>query len=104
MDKVDELVEWVARTICKYGECCNWRHCTLSGSPAHECSSVGKAKRILSHPDLALIEDCECGGNGYEEGGDGAPSWHVVCGKCADTGRKVIPLAEALKEVTSERT
>ena len=62
---------------------------------------VAKAQlnKILNDPDLALIEECECGGEGYEEGGDGAPSWHVVCGKCMDTGRKVIPLAEALKGV-----
>ena len=39
-----------------------------------------------------------------EEGGDGAPSWHVVCTKCCDTGRAVIPLAEALKESNEERT
>ena len=82
--KVEELVEWVAKEIGQHTENCPWEDCSGSEQDAARRS----ARFILSHPDLALIVDCECGGNGYEEGGDGAPSWHVVCSKCADTGKK----------------
>ena len=54
--------------------------------------------KVLNDPDLALIKYCECGGKGYEEGGDGAPCWHVECAKCHDTGIIVIPLRDAMKE------
>ena len=82
---IKELVEWVADIALKYKFCDNM--------PAKDA-----AKQILSHPDLALIKYCECGGKGYEEGGDGAPCWHVECAKCHDTGIIVIPLRDAMKE------
>lgn len=64
---------------------------------------VEAAMQILSHPDLALIDSCECGGNGYEEGGDGAPSWHVMCNRCCDMNRVIIPLAEAIRKSNEDK-
>ena len=50
------------------------------------------AKQILLGHNLAIIKKCKCGGEGYEDGGDGAPTYHVMCAECCDTGTVVIPL------------
>jgi len=88
MDKVDELVEWVAKELHYY----DW-DCEVSMAYNYGGSGVweeqddvlhqfylNRAKQLLSHPDLALIDREN-------------PN---TCMDCA--GVYVIPLADALKE------
>ena len=70
----------------------------LTRQEIFEAGAEAQLNKVLNDPDLALIKYCECGGKGYEEGGDGAPCWHVECAKCHDTGIIVIPLRDAMKE------
>ena len=60
MDKIKELVEWVAKKIAPRWDClgCEYQrkdapHCNGSTQPNEACQyQFDQAKQILSHPDL----------------------------------------------------
>ena len=81
-NKVEELVEWVARLITGEPSQIQDEKGSWIDDPLHEMdvsSNIELAKQILSHPDLALIDR-----------GNDNQAWVVI------------PLAEALKEIKDE--
>jgi len=100
---VEELVEWVAKEFgADYYDNRDW----ADYDSESKCMFRELAIKILSHPDLALIDRKEseercsvcCGGGKMTS----AP-WHT-CIKCDGSGKEIrigkviIPLAEALKD------
>lgn len=104
-DKVNELVEWVARRCFAFDyakaklfeekKLKSWNRLPKLWKDTYR----GHARKILSHPDLALIEwdahasDCAV----YNE--PAYPKGECTCKNYIPKGwKQVIPLAEALKE------
>ena len=102
--RVGELVKWV-ESLCteaiRAGE-------MRQGCTNHSFYAEILTKQILSHSDLALIEECEmCEGKGWlshdDIGEPNPPVGGTRCPMCEGTGIIPISLVAALKESNDER-
>ena len=104
-DKVKELVEWVARELCfidgvKWDSIPDTTKTLFDGVVSKKQYKI-RAKQILSHPDLALIDRDEMVATGSVVIGTKGERDYWLAGFKArgDICRKaVIPLSEAIKE------
>jgi len=110
-DKVNELVEWVVETLTT--RWCNTDPALCLIADRMNCEEC-YARRILSHPDLALIvggisddlAQTASDSEAYCANGVGV-SWernaHMFRAFKEAGYKQVIPLAEAIKELNNER-